>query len=91
MNYYTTAKHIGKSGDRFSVSVAVLKRLRKMLGNEKSKISVIRLQFRRIEAVSVHSNDAVRILIDDITVGIHAESPHTILKLLRTVNYLRLI
>ena len=62
-----------------------------MLRYKERKVSILRLELWIIIAVSVNSNDTVRILSNYITIRIHAERSHLIFELLRAVNDLTLI
>ena len=62
-----------------------------MLRYEECEVGILRLEFGIIIAVSVNSNDTVRILSNYITVRIHAERSYLIFELLRAVYDLTLI
>ena len=91
MNDDTAAQHVREPCDRFAVSVTVLERLREMFRYQESKVCILRLQFLRIKTVTVDRYDAVCILINNVTVRVHAESPHEILELLGPVHDLALV
>ena len=88
---HTASKHIGKPCNTFPVTVAVLKRLRKMFCHQKRKVRVRRLLTLILIAVSVHSDNAVCVLIDHNSVWVHTKRAHPVLKLFRAVNNLALI
>ena len=62
-----------------------------MLLHQKGKIRILCLLLRIFIAVSVHSDDPVRILIHHDAVWVHAERAHLILEFLRAVHDLALI
>ena len=62
-----------------------------MLGYQKRKVRVLRLELRSIKAVAVDRNDTIGILGNDIAVRIHAECSYLIFELLGAVNDLALI
>ena len=62
-----------------------------MLGDEQGKIRVVGLEGLVFIAVAVDRDDAVRVLIDDNAVGVHAEGTHIVLKFFRVIDDLALI
>ena len=52
-----------------------------MLSHKKSKVCIVGLLGRILEAVSVNGNDSVCILVYDDSVGVHTEGSYGILKL----------
>ncbi len=62
-----------------------------MLGDEQREVRVLGLARRILEAVAVHGHDAVRVLIDDPPVRVHAEGADVVLELLRAVDDLALV
>ena len=62
-----------------------------MLRHQQREVRVRGVLGGVLVAVSVHGDDAVRVLVDDDAVGVHAERAHHVLKLLRAVDDLALI
>ena len=87
----TAAQHIGKSGDALAVAVAVLERLREMLGYQQRKVGALGLLCRVLVAVSVYGYDTVGILIYDNASRVHAEGTHVVLELLGPIYDLALV
>ena len=87
----TAAQHVGQAGDALPVTVAVLKRLGEMLGDQQGEIGVFCFFRGILKAVSVDSDDPVGVLVDHDPVGIHAECADTVFKLLCAVYDLTLV
>ena len=85
------AQHIAQPGDGLTVAVGVLKGLREVLGYQQGKIGIFRLSGRIFVAVSIHSDNAIGILVDDSPLGVHAEGSHPVAVLLGAVDDFALI
>ena len=88
---HAAAEHIGKPRDGLAIAVAVLERLGKVLGHQQRKVRVLRLAGGVLIAVPVHGDDAVRVLIHDRALGVHAERAHEVLIFFGFVDDLALI
>ena len=89
--YNSSAKHIAKTGDRFTVSVRILEGLGEMLCDKKRKVGIFGLLCRVLVAVSVYGDDAVCILVNDSASGIHTERSDLVAVLFGAVNYLAFV
>ena len=69
-------RHVGETGDAFTVFIAVFERFREMVGYQQGEIGVFRIAGRIFIAVSIDGHDAVGVLIDDDTSWVHTERAH---------------
>ena len=85
------AEHVAQHGDALAVAVAVLKGLGEVLGNKQREVGVLGLFGRILKAVTVDGDDTVGVLIDDDSVGIHAEGADVVLEFFGAVDDLALV
>ena len=85
------AEHVGQARDGLAVAVGILERLGEVLGDEKREVRVLGLEGLILIAVAVDRDDAVRVLVDDDAVGVHAERADVVLELFRAIDDLALV
>ena len=61
------------------------------MGNEKREVRVLGLEGLILIAVAVDRDNAVRVLVDDDAVGVHAERADVVLELFRAIDDLALV
>ncbi len=74
------AQHVGQARDGLAVAVGILEGLGEVLGDEQREVRVLGLVGRVLIAVAVDGDDAVRVLVHDRALGVHAERAHQILE-----------
>ena len=87
----TATEHIAQAGNAFAIAIGILKRFRKVLGNQQCEVGILRLLGGIFVAVAIDRNDTVGIFVDHSALGIHAESTNLVAVLLGAVNDLALI
>lgn len=73
------------------VAVRIFERLREMLGNQQSKVGVIRLLFGVFVAMTVDGNNSIRVFIYYCTLGVHTEGADLITVFFGSIYYHNLV
>ena len=62
-----------------------------MFCHQQCKVCILCLFLSALIAVPIYRDNAIRVLIDNNSLGIHAEGPHPVLKFFRPVHNFTLI
>lgn len=87
----TTTQHITQASNRLTIAVRIFERLREMLGNQQSKVGVIRLLFGVFVAMTVDGNNSIRVFIYYCTLGVHTEGADLITVFFGSIYYHNLV